>query len=418
MCLLAALGSLFFVPAAAVAVDEDAKLTTLDNAMNDLLGRSVSISGDTALIGAPEDTNDNGGFAGAAYVFRFDGSAWVEEAKLITSDGVIFDEAGRSVSISGDLALIGVNRDDDDGAESGSAYIFRFDGINWVEEAKLTASDGAAGDEFGMSVSISGDTALVGAHEDDGIATDSGAAYVFRFDGASWVQEMKFTDPVGAERDRFGQTVSIFGDTALVGGSSVDAAYLYRYDGTDWLEEARLTANDPAAADNFGSSVSIFGGTALVGASLDNNSSGVGSGTAYVFRYDGTDWNFEAKLEASDGAAGDVFGISVSTTGDQALVGAFGAFGLAQASGLAYVFDFDGNGWVEESRLIASDGGFGEQFGISVSLSGNTALVGAPHHVANGSRSGSAYVFVPEPSMVLLQTAALLALVGCRRLRA
>ena len=139
-----------------------------------MFGGSVSIRGDVAVVGAIGD----GDGTGSAYVYRFDGAAWVEEAKLTASDGAARDRFGSSVSIAGDLAVVGSTGDDDNGPSSGSAYIYRQDGAVWVEQAKLTASDGAAGDFFGVSVSITGDVAVVGAFRDDDNGSDSGSAYV------------------------------------------------------------------------------------------------------------------------------------------------------------------------------------------------------------------------------------------------
>lgn len=182
-----------------------------DGAAGDQLGASVSISGDIALVAATFD-GDNGADSGSAYVFRDNGSAWIEEAKLLPSDGASGDQFGRAVSVSGDIALVGAPNDDDNGSVSGSAYVFRYEGSAWIEEAKLLPSDGALGDQFGYSVSISGDTALVGARYDD---DTSGSAYAFRYDGSAWIEEAKLLPSDAGSV--FGESVSISGHTALVG---------------------------------------------------------------------------------------------------------------------------------------------------------------------------------------------------------
>ncbi|GAJ02326.1 unnamed protein product, partial [marine sediment metagenome] len=177
----------------------ETKLTASDGATNDEFGSSVSIDGDRAIIGAPGDDP-----CGSAYVFQWNGTAWVEEAKLTASDGAAGDQFGCSVSINGDRAVIGAYYDDDKGDRSGSAYVFKWDGTAWVEEAKLTASDGAATDCFGGFVSISGDRAVIGARFDDDNGLSSGSAYVYRWDGAAWVEEAKLTASDGAAGDQFG----------------------------------------------------------------------------------------------------------------------------------------------------------------------------------------------------------------------
>ena len=323
-------------------------------------------------------------------------AALTEEAKLTAADGAAGDQFGFSVSLSGNRALVGSTGNDDNGSLSGSAYVFAFDGTIWTEEAKLTAADAAGFDVFGVSVSLSGDRALVGARGDDG----KGSAYVFAFDGASWAQEAKLTAADGAVNDQFGQSVSLSGDRALVGdyadddnGSESGSAYVFAFDGTTWTQEAKLTAADGAAGDQFGWSVSLSGGRALVGAHADDDNGSV-SGSAYVFALDGTTWTQEAKLTAADGAEFDSFGYSVSLSGDRALVGARGDDDNGSASGSAYVFAFDGTTWTQEAKLTAADAAQGDQFGYSVSLSGGMALAGALFGGSDGvSNSGSAYTF-------------------------
>jgi uncharacterized repeat protein (TIGR01451 family) len=378
--------------------EEEAVLIPSDGEYADRFGHSVSLSGDRALIGAYWD-DDNAGNSGSAYVFDFDGSSWSETTKLTAGDGAAGDRFGYSVSLSGDRALVGAYGDDDNGSDSGSAYVFDFDGPSWSETAKLTASDGAAGDRFGYSVSLSGDHALVGAYGDDDHGSDSGSAYVFDFDGPSWSETAKLTASDGAASDQFGVSVSLSGDRALVGaywdddnGSSSGSAYVFDFDSTAWTETAKLTASDGAAGNLFGVSVSLSGDRALVGAYGDDDN-GNDSGSAYVFDFDGPSWSETAKLTASDGAANDWFGFSVSLSGDQALVGAFRDNDNGNDSGSAYVFDFDGPSWSETAKLTASDGAVGDRFGYSVSLSGERALVGAFRDDDNGNDSGSAYVF-------------------------
>jgi len=383
---------------------EEDKLVPIDGDEGDTFGRSVSLSGDRALMGASED-DDNGSKSGSAYVFKFDGvSAWGEEDKLVASDGAADDFFGNSVSLSGDRALVGAYRDSDNGNDSGSAYVYKYDGVSaWMEEDKLVPIDGAEDDEFGFSVSLSGDRALVGAYIDDDNGDFSGSAYVFKFDGMStWMEEDKLVPIDGATNDRFGYSVSLSGNRAMVGayldndnGNDSGSVYMFEFDGMGaWVEEAKLTASDGAALDTFGYSVSLSGNRALVGAYQDDDN-GNNSGSAYVFKYEGgRTWVEEAKLVPIDGAEEDQFGRSVSLSGDRALVGAYQDDDNGNDSGSVYVFKYDGvSAWEEEAKLTASDGTAGDFFGDSVSLSGNRALVGAFGDDDNGSSSGSAYVF-------------------------
>ncbi len=391
---LAGLPSLFWSEPASALPDwpQEAKLLASDGAQYDTLGQSVSLSGNAALVGAPT-ADGNVQDSGAAYIFRFDGTSWAQEAKLLAADGWYYGSFGDSVALDGAVALVGAYGDDDNGNLSGSAYVFRFDGTNWSQEAKLVPSDGGTEDNFGWSVALDGDVALVGAWADDVNGTNTGSAYVFRFDGTNWTQEAKLLAGDRASYDEFGFSVSVSGDAALVGartesnsnGGSSGSAYLFRFDGTNWNAETKLIPSDGKANENFGWSVSLSGDVALIGAGMDDDM-GSFSGSAYVFRFDGTDWNEEAKLLPSNGGG---FGRSVSISEDVALIGA-----LAESSrGSAYIFRYDGTSWGREAVLLASDGATNDLFGESVSLSGDAVLVGAYGNDDRGSESGSAYVF-------------------------
>ena len=326
----------------------------------------------------------------------------IEQAKLVASDAAAPDRFGYSVAISGDTALIGAYRNADDGANSGSAYVFTCSGTAWTQQAKLTASDAATGDSFGISVAISGDTALVGAIGDSDAGTYSGSVYVFTRSGTAWTEQAKLTAGDAVDQDYFGWSVAISGDTALVGaykddddGNSSGSAYVFNRSGLTWTEQTKLTASDANSGDEFGLSVAISGDTALVGAYKDDDD-GNSSGSAYIFDRSGTTWTEQAKLTASDAATGDYFGYSVAISGDTALVGALLDDDGGDNSGSAYVFGRSGTTWTEQAKLTASDASTQDSFGHSVAVSGDTALVGAYADDDGGNSSGSAYIFVPD----------------------
>jgi len=358
------------------------------------VGWSVSLNGDTAIIGAYGYDDSKG----AAYVFTRNGTTWTQQAKLLASDGAAGDWFGYSVSLSGDTALIGAYQDDDNGVDSGSAYVFTHTGTTWTQQAKLLASDGAAGDWFGSSVSLSGDTALIGANQDDDNGNWSGSAYVFTRTGTTWTQQAKLLASDGAVWDDFGYSVSLSGDTALIGAfrdnNQTGSAYIFTRTGTTWTQQAKLVASDGAAGDYyFGFSVSLNGDTALIGASRDNNN-GDQSGSVYVFTRTGTTWTQQAKLLSPDGATGNLlFGLSVSFAGDTALIGAPGWHNNVNFSGLVYVFTRTGTTWTQQAKLLSPDGATGKYFGWSVSLAGDTAFIGAPFDFSKRFFSGSVYVF-------------------------
>ncbi len=374
--------------------NDDMKLLASDAAAGDWFGFSVSVSGDTAVIGAYLD-DDGGRDSGSAYVFRRSGTSWVQEAKLTASDAAAGDYFGWSVSVSGDTAVIGAYRDNHGvGLYSGAAYVFKRSGTSWVQEAKLTASDAAEGDWFGFSVSVSGDTAVIGALVDDDGGRDSGSAYVFKRSGTSWVQEAKLRASDAGANDQFGFSVSVDGDRVVIGAYGYDDgggwAYVFKRSGTNWVQEAKLTASDAGAHDRFGVSVSLSGDTAVIGAYKDDTA-GWKAGAAYVFTRSGTTWTQEAKLTASDAGA-NYFGFSVSVSGDRAMMGAIGDNNAGSWSGAAYVFKRSGTTWTQEAKLTASDAARGDSFGRSVSVSGDRAMIGAPYNDDGGSGSGSAYV--------------------------
>jgi len=368
-----------------------AKLLASDGAASDYFGQSVSISGDTALVGAYGNLNK-----GSAYVFIRTGATWTEQAKLTASDGVAIDYFGSSVSLSGDTAVIGAWGDDDKGSGSGSAYVFKRSGSTWSQQAKLTASDGAASDLFGVSVSLSGDTAVIGAYGDDDKGSASGSSYVFFRSGSTWSQQAKLTASDGAADDNFGNYVAVSSNTAIVGsykdddnGSASGSSYVFFRSGSTWSQQAKLTAGDGAASDFFGRSIAISSDTAIIGADGDDDS-GSGSGSSYVFTRSGTAWSQQAKLTAGDGTANSGFGLSVSISGDTALIGAYGDNSYA---GSAYVFTRLGSTWTQKNKLLASDGAANDTFGSKVSIYGETYLIGAPTDADNGTSSGSIYIF-------------------------
>ncbi len=209
-----------------------------------------------------------------------------EVAKLTASDAASGDQFGTSVAVSGDTAVIGAFLDDDAGSGSGSVYVFTRSGTTWTEEAKLTASDAAAADIFGNSVSVSGDTAVIGAVQDDDAGGTSGSAYVFTRSGTTWTEQQKLTASDAAANDEFGISVAVTGDTTVIGATGdaneSGAAYVFTRSGTTWTEQAKLIASDVALDDDFGRSVAVTGDTAVVGAS-SNDDAGSGSGSAYVF---------------------------------------------------------------------------------------------------------------------------------------
>lgn len=366
-------------------------LKASNTAAIDFFGRGIAMSGDTLVVGAP--FQGNGGNislgVGAVYVFVRNGDTWTQQAFLQASNAEAGDAFGQSVSISGDTLVVGalgessnavgVNGDETNNAaaRSGAVYIFVRSGTTWTQQAYIKSSNTEAGDGFGESVSISGDALVVGARNEDSAA------------------------------------VGVDGNQASNTASSAGAAYVFTRNGAVWSQQAYLKASNTAASAEFGFQVASSGDTVAVSAI----SEGGQSGAVYVFTRSGTVWSQQAFVKASNGDPGDIFGVSLSLDGDTMAVGAqsedSNAVGVngnessngANDSGAVYVFTRAGTSWTQQAYLKASNTGAGDNFGTSVSVSGDLLAVGAPHEDSgavgvNGNQadesalsSGAAYVF-------------------------
>jgi len=392
-------------PAWALTQNEIQKLLASDGALGDDFGVSVAVDGDTAVIGARLD-DDNGFDSGSAYVFTRSAGVWAEQQKLTASDGAANDLFGMRVAVDGDTAVIGAEADDVDGFDSGSAYVFTRSAGVWTEQQKLTASDAAEGDWFGSSVAVEGDTTIIGAERDDDNGINSGSAYVFTRSAGVWSEQQKLTASNGADFDDFGNSIAMDGDTTVIGARFGDVgnlfddfgtAYVFTRSAGVWTEQQMLTASDGAWEDQFGVSVGVSADTVVIGAHL-NGDNGAGSGSAYVFTRSAGVWTEQQKLTASDGAADHEFGVWVGVSGATAVIGAWQDVVDSDETGSAYVFTRSAGAWPEQEKLIASDAAAFDDFGQAVAVAGDTIVIGAPRDDDNGPVSGSAYVFsAPVP---------------------
>ena len=390
---LALSGSAELTPARGQTINETHKLLAWDGLTSDEFGRTVGLSGTTAICGCWQDDATAASNSGSAYLY--DTATGTQLAYLVASDGSRGDQFGSSVAISGNTAIIGAYYDDDLGFESGSAYLF--DVTTYTETAKLLPTDGSANDVFGYSVAISGTTAIVGAPYDDDNG-GSGSAYLF--DTTTGTQIAKLLPSDGAAGDNFGFSVAISGNVAVVGavfadpiGSNSGCAYVF--DATTGQELIKLLPDDGAINDEFGVSVAVTGSTAIVG-SFHDDDAGSNSGAAYLF--DTTSGIQVAKLVAEDATPEDRFGRSVGIIGSTAIIGAHRDDENGLEAGSAYLFDTTTGSQI--SKLLPSDPGIEDRFGRSVAISGDTALVGSFRDDDNGIDSGSTYVYgVPSPTV-------------------
>lgn len=381
-------------------------LTASDGTFYDTFGAAVSLSGDTALIGATSKTVGANAYQGSAYVFVRLGTNWVRQGPaLVADDGMASANFGGAVSVSGDTALIGAQRQNGTGA----AYAFLRTGSTWAQQGPaLVASSGKANDSFGVAVSVSGDTAVVSSLFElggDHTGASTGAAYVFARSGSIWAQQgPKLLPGDGSRYSTFGTSVALSGDTVIVGTnarSDVDSAqggaYVFVRSGSTWSQQGpRLAASDQVHGDDFGRQVALSGDTAIVSAPAKTVGGNALQGAVYVFVRSGDVWSQQGPpLIASDGAAKDYFGSQLSISGDIVAVGAptKAVNGNAQ-QGAAYVFLRSGVTWSQQSPvLVARDAKPYDAFG-SVSVSGNSVIVGASQHPVGDSARGAVYAYI------------------------
>ena len=379
------------------------QLNTSAAVLQDNLGASVGISGDYAMVGVPKDDNDFGVNVGSVQIFLRTETGWVQHQKLTTSDAAGGDEFGTRLAMSGDYAVVGAPRKDGVGRNSGAAYIFRRQGTEWIEQATLIASDGMRADYFGISVAIDGDTVLVGAHRTNQPLADCGSVYVFERTGENWNQTAKLIAPDPDSFAYFGFSVGIDGDTAIVGatredeaGNDAGAAYIFVRNQFGWAPQAKLIGNNTEAEDNFGYAVDVHGDFAIATSPKNR-----GSGAAYIYKRDGTEWEqkrnrVRIRMIPIDPDGASAFGVSVDIRGDTAVIGATGANVGEDVVGAAYIFtQNEPPFWNQHTKLVAADRSGGDQLGFAVAIDANKneVIAGAPKQDAGGLSSGAAYIF-------------------------
>lgn len=370
---------------------EQAKLTASDAAGNQRLGRSVSVSGDYAVV--------TRGAGGSVYVFHNEGTQWVEQMRI---DGFL-----GPVAIFGDRFVIGDAGDDEAGANAGAVHVFRRDGTSWVPDVKLTASDADPGDVFGRSVALEGNTLVVGAPGDDDNAGEAGAVYVLVWDGISWTEQQKLTSSDSASLDLLGSSVSVSGDVLIAAAPQIHPidspgkAYIFRRIGSSWNEEFKAFAAEPQIFEWFASSVAISGDVAVVGVpAFGSDEDPTRPGSAYVYAYDGNTWVEETVLTSGESSIfDDFFGNSVAMTGDVLVVGApQGDQASTTGTGTAHVFQRIGSAWRAVGKLSRADATVVDFFGNSVAIASGLAIVSAEDDDDACPKdlfcnSGSAYLF-------------------------
>ncbi len=399
-------------------------------------GSSVAISGDTMVIGATNYSMD-GVPSGAVYVYQRTEGLWQQAAVLKADNFGDGDQFGSSVALLGDLLAVGAPLEDggiggikdtptidETESESGAVYLFRRDaGGMWLQEAYVKETSPIATDQFGSSVALAMNMLVVGAPGVNSVtATNSGAAFVFvRSDGQWRQQAIALAAAVPAQDEEFGFSIALAGDWLAVGApgnasaatgvgatpgeptaSRSGAVHLFRRgEGESWESDLFIKASNTDANDRFGTSVALTADSLLVGSPGEgSNSSGVNpdsgqadntsalSGAAYAFGYAGESWSQIAYVKASNGTESDQFGFSVALADDRMVVGARGEDSQEQRSGAVYPFRFMSNAWVAEAAIKASNPDSGDEFGLSVAISADTLVIGAPDEASNATGIG------------------------------
>lgn len=394
---------------------EQAKLTAPDGAADDRFGQNVVISGDgnTIAIGAYyDDTTQVDG--GSVYIYVRNGASWTYQAKLVPNDPIASGLFGMRVCISanGNVVAIGSVGANPNGATSGAVYIFRRNTSNntWAQEQKVYPNDGASGDQFGFSVSLSrdGSTFVSGSYFNDTQGNNAGCAYVFTYTAGSWIQKAKLIGPDTVAGDYFGHVVIISADGQTIAidavydtdrGTNAGSVYIYVLSNNTWVYQAKLLGSDTTTGDLFGRYLALSGdGNILLAGASEKTGVSAGSGAAYIFKRNGTSWSQQAKIVPADNAGNDNFGFAVALSYD----GKFAAIGARYSdykgldSGCVYLYTTNGTNWTQKLKFSSVDTAASDLFGTSLSLTeaGDTLVVGAFGDDDKGSNSGSAYVFI------------------------
>jgi alpha-tubulin suppressor-like RCC1 family protein len=342
---------------------EDLKITVDERRFTE----SIAISGDYVIMGS---------WGSSAYIYKKESTGWIQQDRLTGSGGSTYDRHfGCAVSINGDYAIVGASTDSVNGSLPGSAYIFKRMGTNWVEQINIVPNDGGSDDRFGTSVSIFGDYAIVGSEYHNHL---NGAAYIFKRDGENWIQHKKLTACFGYDSRYvyFGRCVSLSANYAVVRGKN--DVYIYKNDGKNWIEQTRLT---DSSCTSFGNQFAISGDYLLITASANNES------FAWIYQNDGENWIKQAKLLPENLTQKDFFGWNLSLSNNYAIISSTDN----NIGDTAYIFQRNGESWIEKVKLISSDSYREVDFGQAVAISNEYAIVGAGSSYIDDSNA--AYIY-------------------------
>ena len=360
-------------------------------------GRSVAIANDLVAVGAGGD-----GAVGAVYLYRRQGMQYIPEATLVFPEEIPYTcpgdfetcpEFGRTVAIQGDTVLVGARFAPVGELKAGAVYVFQKHGDAWQCNDKIVSPAPEAGDNFGRALAIQGNLLVVTARKS---SLEEGAAYVFEYRGGRWIHQASLAASDSTPGAYFDQSVAIQGELMAIGARNADpngagGFYLFRRAGDAWMEVAKVTPPNGNNEDQYGFAIAIAGDTIVVSARRADPAGLKNAGEGYVYSVKGGAVTLVTRLAASDAMPGDEFGQSVAIAGD---VIAVGAWKDDATRGSIYLFRRMGDQWTEINKITASDGVSGDEFGYSLSVSGNRLVTGA--HKAD-SKAGAAYIIPLKP---------------------
>lgn len=371
-----------------------------DGKAGDSFGYDVAIDGNTVLVGAFKADIDGVIDAGAAYVYVLGDNGWQKQAKLFAEPAFADDTLGGKVALKNNVAMLGVMLRDSKGKDSGAVVAFEREVNVWKQRQIFTAHDAKPGDAFGQSIALTTNHLIIGAPRNDALGNDAGAAYIYKRENDTWRYQTKITASDGVTGDLFGISVAIDGDTILVGADLHDekaenagAVYVYVLEENKWKQEAKLMASDGGKTDIFGVRVALSENTALVSARRDDiEELGIDAGSAYIFVRDGNTWTQQVKFTSPDGQADDRFGRAVALSGDTAIISAMNHDANGSNTGALYVYKKGSGGWRYTSKFAAKSSMPDDKFGWNVGLSNDVAIIATPNHDAKGQESGAVFI--------------------------
>lgn len=347
---------------------------------------ALALQGKLLVLGSPGEQSRTG----AVYAHSCVAASCSAATRIVALDLASGDLFGSAVALSGNTLAVAAP-----GQTPAAVYVFVLDGASWVQQARLPAPDGSASAGFGVALALEGERLLIGA---DRAQSRSGAAFVYLRSGVNWSQEQRLSLDIPASGDRFGQSVALSADTALIGapgragltpGSfAVGAAYVFTRELGSWSLQSELRANAGASGDSYGYALSLDGDRALVGAPL----AAAGLGSVYVHERASAIWSQQAQLTSAAGLVGDRLGWSVALAGDFAVAGAPYAQG---SCGAATVFRRVGGNWIEAPGAGVANPRFGQLIGWSVASDSQRFLLGSPGYSGANDHRGAAYWFDP-----------------------